>query len=831
MLLKKPQILLVDDVSNNLIAMRRLLRRVECEIFEASSGNEALKLCLNHNFALILLDVDMPVMDGYEVALLLNEEPTTEHIPIIFVTAAYEDQEHLLKGYRSGAVDYIQKPVDDIILLSKVRIFLDLYHSQQTAEQALIRSETLREAAERNEKRFHNALMDAPIPVILYTEDDEIILLNQVWTQLSGYSIEDIPTIDDWLKKAYGEENFNQQKKRITEQFTLDRWCSSTELDLETREGKPLTWLINSRPLPALNDGRKLALAMCTDITERKQHEEQMRLSALVFENSNEGMMITDANGKISSINPAFTNLTGYTQEEALGQKANLLKSGHHDQTFYQNLWHNLNTKGYWQGEIHNRRKDGSRIIEWLSINTTYQPDGRPAQRVAIFSDITKKKQNEEIIWRQANFDSLTGLYNRRMFSEKLGMQIHQSKRDGQPFALIYLDLDEFKDVNDTLGHDKGDDLLKETALRLKKCVRKTDIISRLGGDEFTIIINNLDKSVSVERVAMQIINELSQPFQLADESVNVNVSASLGITLYPNDAEDTESLLKNADQAMYAAKQKGRRGFCYFTPSMQQATERKMRICNDLHIALEEQQFELYYQPIVRLDTGLVHKAEALIRWIHPEQGLVSPVEFIPIAEETGMIIPLGNWVFNQALQSVARWQTQIADFQISINKSPIQFTSKNHDHQTWLTHLKHLNLDGSCLVIELTEGLLLELDDHIHQQLRDFREANIELSIDDFGTGYSSLAYLQNLDIDYLKIDRRFVNDVESNDKNQALCTAMIVMAHKLGLKVIAEGIETEAQKNFLQQAGCDYGQGYFFAKPLPAQAFETFCQMDFE
>lgn len=820
-MLTKPKILVVDDIRANLVAMHRLLGRLDCDVIEASSGNEALALCIDHDFAVVLLDVDMPGMDGYEVARFLKEEPSTKNIPIIYVTATYEDQEHRLLGYEVGAVDYIQKPVDDIILLSKVGIFLDLYNNRQLARRELARSEAMRLATLESEKRFRQALTDAPIPIMLHAENGEVVLLNRMWTELTGYTQGEIATIKDWLVKAYDESTVDEWELEIKRCFSEGDWHSLAEHKLLAASGSYLIWDFRTAPLAQLPDGRRLAITMALDITERKRAEEEMRLASLVFRNSSEGMTITDADATIISVNPAFSALTGYAPDEVIGKNPRILKSGRHDAGFYEAMWRDINNTGHWQGEIWNRRKNGEVYAELLIINTIYHDNGMPHRRVALFSDITQRKKDEELIWQQANYDSLTGLPNRRMFYDRLQQEINKAQRSGLPLVLIFLDLDRFKEVNDTLGHDMGDNLLKQVSQRLLGCVRSYDTVARLGGDEFTIVMGELNEMDSVERVAQDILQKLSEPFPLGDEVFQTSVS--IGITLYPKDGETLEELLKNADQAMYAAKQQGRNRYNYFTPSMQESALARMRMINDLRSALADNQFRLYYQPIIELKTGVIQKAEALIRWQHPVRGLVGPYEFIRIAEETGMIVEIGDWVFRESVRQLGVWRSFLCDeFQISINKSPLQFTSTEDIQSKWFDHLQELGLPGQSLVIEITEGLLLDASSDVINKLLELRDAGIQVSLDDFGTGYCSLSYLKKFDIDYLKIDQSFVHNLASGSADLALCEAIIVMAHKLGLKVIAEGVETEEQCSLLNNIGCDYGQGYLFSKPVPPDEF---------
>jgi len=555
----------------------------------------------------------------------------------------------------------------------------------------------------------------------------------------------------------------------------------------------------------------------------RMQAMESLKLAAVVYQESTEAMMVTDANDRIIAVNPAFENITGYAAREVIGNTPRILHSGRHGKEFYQGLWKSLNETGRWQGEIWNRAKDGREFAESLAINTTYNPDGSVLRRVALFSDITGKKESDELIWNQANYDALTGLPNRRRFRDHLRLELRKARRNGTQLAVMFLDLDGFKDINDTLGHDMGDLLLKSAAERLNGCVREVDTVARLGGDEFTVILPELQDVGNTDRVARHILRKLAEPFRLGEETAHV--SASIGITLYPEDTVEIEDLLKNADQAMYAAKQRGRNQYQYFMPAMQEAAQTKMRLINDMRVAIGGEQFQILYQPIVELTSGSVHKAEALIRWHHPTRGLVSPIEFISAAEDTGMITSFGDWMFHEAARQAAIWrETYQPAFQISVNISPAQFRKGGLDLSIWFDHLKNIGLPGQGIVVEITEGLLLDAGTKVREQLLMLRDAGIEVSLDDFGTGYSSLAYLKKFDIDYIKIDQAFVRNLTAESDDMVMCEAIIVMAHKLGIKVIAEGIETQEQCRLLAAAGCDYGQGYLFSAPIPASGMES-------
>jgi len=529
--------------------------------------------------------------------------------------------------------------------------------------------------------------------------------------------------------------------------------------------------------------------------------------------------MVTDADSSIIDVNPTFSRITGYTRDEIVGRKPSILQSGRHDAGFYRDMWNALQEHGHWSGEVWNRRKSGEVFPEWIEINAVPDDKGNVRRWVAQFNDISEKKNAEEQIWRQANFDVLTNLPNRSMFHDRLGQEIKQARRKGKRLALLFLDLDRFKEVNDTLGHDMGDLLLKHVALRLKESVRDSDTIARLGGDEFIIILNELQESAVVGTIAQKILDRLATPFMLKANSVFV--SASLGITLYPDDGDNLEVLMKNADQAMYAAKREGRNRYNYFTASMQAQVNRRAQLTKDLRTALEQEQFHVLFQPVVALSNGTIRKAETLVRWNHPVEGAVPPDVFIPVAEEAGLIVPLGNLVFRHATLLAGRLRSLVPDFQISVNKSPAQFDSKQDN---WFAVLQECGLPGQSLVVEITEGLLLNTRESVLQQLDELREAGVQVALDDFGTGYSSLAYLKKFHISYLKIDQSFVRNLAPGNQDQALVEAMITMAHRLGLEVIAEGVETEAQCTLLKQAACDYGQGYLFSHPITAEALEA-------
>ncbi len=446
---------------------------------------------------------------------------------------------------------------------------------------------------------------------------------------------------------------------------------------------------------------------------------------------------------------------------------------------------------------------------------------GTPQRMTGTFTDITDKRRSEEIVWEHANFDLLTGLPNRRLFRDRLDHEIRKAQRSALPLALLFIDLDRFKEANDLLGHTVGDQVLIESARRICACVRSSDTVARLGGDEFTVILPELDTNLHVEPVALKINETLSKPFLFGNEVVYL--SASIGVTLFPDDASDAENLIRNADQAMYVVKNEGRNHFSYFTPSMQREANERLRLISDLRVALRRNQLQVHYQPIIDLRNGRVVKAEALLRWLHPMLGMIEPVRFIAFAEETGLISEIGDWVFRQAAACAGAWGQRIGmPFPVSVNKSPVQFVSRLNE-VNWPAHLKELGLTGNSVSVEITEGLLLDASPSVSAKLLQYHEAGIKVAIDDFGTGYSSIAYLKKFEVDYLKIDQSFVRDIGASLGDRAIVRSIIAMAHELGLEVIAEGIETVEQKQFLIEGQCDFGQGFLFSKAVPAHEFE--------
>ena len=576
-------------------------------------------------------------------------------------------------------------------------------------------------------------------------------------------------------------------------------------------------------------------LAIVHAVRDSQANAADLRIAATAFE-SQEGISITDAEGIILRVNRAFTRITGYTSAEAMGRTHSILKSDRQSEAFYSEMWQSLLAQGSWQGEIWNRRKNGEAYPEWLSITAVKGPGGHVTHYVATFTDITLRKTAEDEIRHLAFFDHLTRLPNRRLMLDRLGQALNSSARHGRHGALMLIDLDNFKTLNDTLGHAVGDQLLIEVAARLKSSVREGDTVARLGGDEFVVLLEDLDESahaaVQAEYVAYKIQTQLGRPYQLditldADSPGvrNHHCTSSTGISLFLGNAIGVDELMKRADTAMYQAKAAGRNTLCFFDPAMQNAVKARADLEVDLRKAVFEDQLVLYYQAQVDSSDRVIG-AEALVRWRHPQRGLVPPGEFIPLAEETGLILPLGHWVLHQACIQLAAWATQPekAHLTLAVNVSARQFSLPTLVEEI-LALIDFTNAPPHKLKLELTESLLLENTEDIIAKMLALKARGVGFSLDDFGTGYSSLSYLKRLPLDQLKIDQSFVQDIMSDSNDAAIARTIVTLGQSLGLSVIAEGVETEAQRDLLAHSGCHAYQGYFFSRPLPQEAFETY------
>lgn len=585
----------------------------------------------------------------------------------------------------------------------------------------------------------------------------------------------------------------------------------------------PVCWLFGNALPQRQADGSVLWHGFITDITKQKQDEVDLRIAATAFE-LQDAMLVTDANNVILKVNQAFTRITGYSAEEVLGKTPNLLSSGLHDKAFYAAMWDSINRTDAWQGEIWNRRKNGEVFPEWLIITAVKAADEKTEQihhYVASFSDITSRKAAEEEIKQLAFYDPLTQLPNRRLLQERLKHSIDIERRDGKRLALLMLDLDRFKAVNDSLGHLAGDELLQQVAARITARLRDVDMVARLGGDEFVVLLEDIAHPEDAARVAEEIIFALSKSFQLT-QSNDVQIGVSIGISLYPEHGASYEELTDHADAALYQAKDQGRGCYAYFSEDQTIAARERIALETRLRRAIEQQELRVFYQPQVDIASGRIVGAEALVRWQDPAEGLIPPLRFIPIAEETGLILDIGKWVLRETCRQGRRWLDEgLPPLTLAVNVSPQQFRRGNISALVEAV-LNETGFPAEHLELEMTESGLLENQSNVMELLNKLRYQGVRLAIDDFGTGFSSLAYLKHFPLDVLKIDKSFIDDIPHLQDDMEIAATIIAMGHILGFKVLAEGVETPEQLAFLREKNCDSYQGYILSPPVPAEAF---------
>jgi len=546
-----------------------------------------------------------------------------------------------------------------------------------------------------------------------------------------------------------------------------------------------------------------------------------LHLAEQVIENSLEGIMITDAKGIIQSVNPAFSQVTGYREGEVIGKSPAILSSGRHDAEFYRTMWGELREHGHWQGEVWNRRKNGEIYPELLTIAAIADDAANVTHYAALFSDITRLKKNEEQIKSLAYYDPLTGLPNRRLFEDRLQVAVAHAHRNMRQLAVLFVDLDRFKRINDSLGHSEGDQVLKEVALRLEACVREDDTVARMGGDEFVIILSEIEGPENATATARRVIEALTRPVAVGGKELVV--TSSIGISIYPDDGDSAETLVRNSDIAMYRAKDTGRNSYQLYAAAMNARALEYLTLEAGLRRAVENDEFRVYLQPMFDAASGDLCAAEALLRWEHPDLGLVSPVDFIPLAEETGIIIPIGQWVLEQACRLLGEWEKapRLASLRLAVNISPRQFQDRD-----FLPNLQRL-VGERCsqperLTLEVTESMLMADALETVRTLDSIRDAGMGIALDDFGTGYSSMAHLKRFPICELKVDRMFVRDIEENPEDAAIVSALVGLAHSLRLRVVAEGVEHATQLELMREYGCDVVQGFHFSEPLPIEVF---------
>ncbi|OEZ53939.1 bifunctional diguanylate cyclase/phosphodiesterase [Duganella sp. HH105] len=660
---------------------------------------------------------------------------------------------------------------------------------------------------------FNDIYLLAPVGYFVLGFDTTILQMNVVGADLLGLPRNNPARLP---LRHFIAPRFHEDFDRFVRQAINSKHpelCSLQMVRARNQQGFPVT-------LRASVDASGQAIRVVLELAEGKlaaleRSEERFRR---IVHSAEEGIWEIDAAARTSFVNPKMAYMLGYSIEEMLDQPLVAFM----DDEGRAILERNIARRQSGLAERHEfkfLRKDGGELWATLATNPIFDADGGYLGALALVSDITASRASTERIWHQANFDDLTALPNRHMFQDRLGQEVKKAQREGIQLALLFIDLDGFKQVNDTLGHEQGDALLVEAARRIGACVRTSDTVARLGGDEFTVILSGIEHAAGIERIAQTMLALLNRPFALG--TAQPSISASIGIALYPSDAAAPEDLLRNADQAMYAAKQAGRNGYSYFTADLQLAAQARQQITLDLRSALAERQFVLHFQPIVNLQSGKIERAEALLRWRHPQRGLLAPAEFLPHAESGGLMMEIGDWVFRQAALQARRWQDELGPgFQVSINQSAAQFRGDTALYVGWLNYAAELQLAPRSIVIEITEGVLMHGAAKVADRLRELREMGLQVALDNFGTGYSSLSHLKHFGIDLLKLDHSFIQHLAVDSGDLAMCEALIVMAHKLGLRVVAEGVETAAQSALLALAGCDFAQGYVYAEAMPAE-----------
>jgi len=685
---------------------------------------------------------------------------------------------------------------------------------------AVVRDISERQLAQ--EKLFsQQALLQAIVdnaPSLIYMFDTEarLLLCNRLYETSVRHASEQIVG----QQRSNFMDPRNARLQELDDQAVLASGTDQRFEDAHYTAGQLRTYLTTKCPLRD-QDGRLLGvLGISNDITEIRQTTEQLRLAGVVMDNTGDGVFITDATGIVVRVNKAFAAITGYDGAQVVGKTWRALRSGRHDRSFYDAIWTSLATLGHWRGEIWSRRHNGEVYPQWLTINAVVNERGERVNYVAVFSDISSIKQSQAQLEQLAHYDSITGLANRVLFQQRLVQAVDRATREGSSLAVLILDVDGFKMVNDTLGHPMGDLLLKQATERFLKPVRPGDTVARLGGDEFAFILNDLASPDAAVAIVQALLESLQQPFDL--NGTAALVTASIGVAICPADGATGDVLLRHADTAMYGAKEAGRNGYRFYERTMTESIQQRVAMEAALRRALEREEFEVWYQPKLDLRTGQVDGAEALLRWRDPELGLVMPSDFIPLAERTGLIIAMGEWVLNEVCRQMNAWRAEgIFNGRMAINVAAPQI-----DRSDFVTSVRNAlerhALPASMLEVEVTESLLMESQDKARDVLTRLQALGVTTAVDDFGTGYSSLAYLTLLPIDNLKIDRAFVKDLPNDTTYVAITRAIIDLGRALNFKVTAEGIETAEQCDFLRNAGCDYAQGYLISRPIPAAQY---------
>ena len=707
--------------------------------------------------------------------------------------------------------------------LRETRAVCEAFNTMQQQLQQMLAE--LAELAERERRATRlameqEALLQASPDLLFELSADGRYL--QVWSHTAS---DKLVSPRDMLLGKYVHEVMPAEQAAVVAQVLLEALRDGESFGRQIMLALPdgVHWFELSAARKLSPGGNESCIIVSRDITQRRRDEEALALWARVMAAAHNGILITDGQQRIIEVNAAFTRITGYTLDDVRGQRPSVLSSGRHDAAFYQQLWQQIAHSGHWQGEIWNRRKDGVIFPEWQSISCVRGDDGQISHYISVFSDISSQKESEEYIRRLAYYDNLTGLANRALLGDHAAQALTMLRAHHTTLALMFIDLDRFKNINDTLGHSVGDLLLQEVGRRLAALVRERDTLSRLGGDEFIVLLPETGEAEAAHW-AEQVVAQLSRPYQIA--GYDMVVTPSIGIAMAPTDGDTLEVLLRSADAAMYRAKDEGRNGFRFFASHMQQRTVNRLRLEADLRNAISQGELLLHYQPQCTLDGQLVG-VEALVRWQHPALGMIAPGEFIPLAEESGLVVPLGSWVMAEAIRQLAAWrEAGVAVPQVAVNLSALQFRQPQLVQQVQ-DCLQQAGVPAACLELELTESVVLNDPDEALALMERLHALGVRLSIDDFGTGYSSLNYLRRFPIDRLKIDRSFILDLDNDPRGAAIVEAIVSLSRSLGFVTIAEGVETAHQLAQLRRLHCDEVQGYYYARPMSAPQLAAWLQ----
>ena len=763
----------------------------------------------------LLLDYQLPGLSALEAIKVLRQEHAIE-LPTILVTGQ-GNEELAVQALRLGFADYLVKQPGYLFQLP--------FALEGAYHRAILKQEQT--ALKLSRDRYQELVTRIPVGIYRFRRDAaggmSFDYVSPRFCDMLGLSeAELLGDIELAFARAHPDD---REDLRRSHQVTCDERVS---LAWEGRfiVNGAVHWLHIESVSNVLPNRDVILDGVVMDVTQRREAEEQLRLAAAVFENTQDGVVIADIQPRILAVNHAYEEITGYSEQEALGKNPNILKSGRHERSFYQTLWASIKQTGHWQGEIWNRRKNGEIYPQWTTLSAVRNDQGVVTNYVGVFTDISQLKKTEARLAHLAHYDPLTELPNRLLFHSRMDHALERAHRQHEQLAVLLFDLDRFKDVNDSLGHPAGDELLQKVAERVRARLRDEDTLSRLGGDEFVVLLERLTQPQDAGRVAQEIIDTLAPVFRL-QSGAEVFISASIGISLYPDHGNTPDELTQHADAALYLAKGQGRHTYRYYTEALTRATHERLSMEARLRRALERDELLVYYQPQLSIATGRIVGAEALVRWVDPEAGMIMPERFIRIAEETGLIISLGEHVLRTACRQAKAWRDSgLPPLRLAVNLSPRQFAHADLWGQISGV-LQETGFDPTLLELEITESALMADGAEAVALLKRLKSLGLCLAIDDFGTGYSSLSYLRRFPLDTLKIDKSFVRDIPHQRDDMEIATAIIQLAHILGFTVLAEGVEDESQLAFLRQRGCDLYQGFIFSKPVAAEEFALLYQ----